>query len=59
MRNSQIFLCTSTLTLNIYMLGMEVILSMADMTMLTDDHVFIVLGVNLTFSNGTDSIFTL
>ena len=41
------------------MLGIEEILSMADMTMLREDHAFIVLGVNLTFSNGTDYIFTL
>ena len=32
---------------------------MADMTMLTEDHVSTVLGVNLTFSSGTDFIFTL
>ena len=34
-------------------------LSVADMTMLTDDHVSIVLCVNVTESDGTDYIFTL
>ena len=32
---------------------------MADTTMVKEDHVSIVLLVNLTFSNSTDYIFTL